>query len=72
MPDFLVERGPPNVWGPFLEGRKMLQIGKALKFGGIFQKFGLIVLKRGKFMEKFQKNLIYQENFIFCSRCWEK
>ena len=47
MQDFSVERGP------FLEGwDKILLLGKAPKFGGIFQKFALEKLKVLKFMKK--------------------
>ena len=51
---FSVERGPPNVWGVrFFEGRnEILLLGKAIKFGVIFQKYGLKLIKLRKFTAK--------------------
>ena len=47
MQDFSVEGGPQNVWGgPIFRGRnEILLLGKALKFGVIFQKYALKLIK---------------------------
>ena len=48
MQDFSVEGGPQNVWGvsPIFRGlNEILLLGKALKFGVIFQKYALKLIK---------------------------
>ena len=55
--------------GPFLEGRdQIFLLGEALKFGGIFQRFALKLLKL--LSRKFLKNLM--KFFYFLSAEWEK
>ena len=47
MLDFSVEGGPQNVWGgPIFRGwKKILLLGKALKFGVIYQKYAVKLIK---------------------------
>ena len=53
MQDFSVEGGPENVWGPIFRGwNTILLLGKALKFGVIFRKLALKVIKICKFIGK--------------------
>ena len=63
--------GPPSVWRDSLfEGRdNILLLGKALKFGVIFQKFALKLLKIWKIMEKLsEEKQNFQEKFRFFAR----
>ena len=49
--------GFPNFGGQFFVGRsKILLLGRALKFGLIFQKFALKLIKYENLWRKFQKN----------------
>ena len=66
MQDFSVERGPPNVWGgPIFRGwNEILQLGKALKFGVIFQKSALKLIKICKIIGKIRKNANFSEIFL--------
>ena len=54
MQDFSVEGGPQNVWGgPIFRGwNEILLLGKALKFGVIFQKYALKLIKILRKLEK--------------------
>ena len=55
MQDFSVEWDPENVvLGPIFRGwNKILLLGKALKFGVIFQKYALKLIKNEKIVRKF-------------------
>ena len=45
---------------------EILLLGKALKFGVIFQKYALKLIKKlRKLLRKFEKNAIFSENFLF-------
>ena len=66
MQDFSVEGGPQNVWGgPIFRGcNEFLLLGKALKFGIIFQKYALKLIKIWKIIEKIrEKNQIFRKDF---------
>ena len=47
MRDFYVDGGPKTVWGGpiFRRWNEILLLGKALKFGVIFQKYALKLIK---------------------------
>ena len=65
MRDFSVEGGPQNVWwGPiFRWWNEILLLGKALKFGVIFQKC-IKINKKVKNIEKIREKMqIFQKNF---------
>ena len=66
MQDFSVEGGPQNAWGgPIFRGwNEILLVGKALKFGVIFQKLALKLIKIAKLLEKFEKNANFSESFL--------
>ena len=54
MQDFSVEKVRQIFGGPFFEGRdKILVLGEALKFGEIFKKFALKLLKYEKLWRNF-------------------
>ena len=68
MQDFSVEGGPQNVWGgPIFRGwNEFLILGKALKFGVIFLKYALILIKNWKNIEKIREKMqIFQKFLIF-------
>ena len=50
MQDFSVEGSPQNVWrGPIFRGwNEILLLGEAIKFGILFQKFALKLMKKLK------------------------
>ena len=57
MQDFSVEGGPQNVWGVrFFEDGTKFYYWAALKFGVIFQKSALKLMKICKIIGKFEKN----------------
>ena len=65
--------GLPNVWGVrfFEDGKEILLLKIALKFGVIFQKYALKLIKIRKIIEKnskkgkfFGKFLIFERNII--------
>ena len=57
MQDFSIEGCPPNVWrGPIFGGRnENFFMGKSLKFGVIFQKYALKLIKLWKIIEKIRE-----------------
>ena len=58
--------GPPNVFGgPIFRGwNEILLLGKALKFGVIFQKYALKLIKIWKIIEKIREKVQnWLENF---------
>ena len=59
MQDFSVEGGPQNVCGgPIFRGwNEILLLGKALKFGKIFQKYELKLIKSWKIIEKIREKM---------------
>ena len=66
MQDFSVEGGPQNVWGGpiFLGWNEILLLGKALKFGVIFEKYALKLIKKLKNIEKIREKMqIFQKIF---------
>ena len=51
--------------GPIFRGWKdMLPLGKALKFGVIFQEYALKLIKNWKILRNFEKNASFSENFL--------
>ena len=66
MQDFSFEGGPENVWGGQILRRwnEILLLGKALKFGVIFQKYALKLIKNWKNIEKFQKKCKFFRKFF--------
>ena len=66
MQDFSVEGGPENVWGgPIFRGwNEFLLLGKALKFGVIFQKYALKLIKKLKKLRKFEKKCKFFRKFF--------
>ena len=66
MQDFSVEGGPENVWGgPIFQGwNEILLLGKALKFGVIFQKYALKLIKNGKILRRFEKKCKFFRKFF--------
>ena len=66
MQDFPVEGGPPKVWGSdFSRVERNFTIAKALKFGGIFQKYALNLIKFENLLRKFEKNAKFRKIFEF-------
>ena len=64
MQDFSVEGGPQNVGGATIRRwNEILLLGKALKFGVIFQNFALKFKKIAKSLGKFAKNATFSEFF---------
>ena len=66
MQDFSIEGGPQNVGGGpiFRGGIEFLLLGKALKFGVIFQKYALKLIKNWKKIEKIREKMqIFQKIF---------
>ena len=56
MQDFLVEGVHQMFWDPIFEGRnEILLLGKALKFGVIFKKYALKLIKLLKITEKIRE-----------------
>ena len=65
-------RGPPNAYGSVFRGRnKILLVGEALKcFCGIFQKFALKLLKRLKYVRRFQRKFRnFRDKLLFFACC---
>ena len=51
--------------GPIFRGcNEILLLGKALKFGVIFQKYALKFIKNWKILRKFEKNAKFSENIL--------
>ena len=65
MREFSIEGGPQNVGGVrFFEARNdILQLGKALKFGVIFQKYAFNQLNYESLLRKFEKMKSFSEIF---------
>ena len=70
MQDFSREGAPPNGRGPYFEGGyKILLLGNALKFWGIFQKPSIELIKTTKGMEKiYEKCKFFKKILLFYAR----
>ena len=65
MKDFSVDGGQQNVWwSDYFRVERILLLGKALKFGVIFQKYPLKLKKIEKLMRKFEKKCKFFRTFF--------
>ena len=66
MQDFSVEGGPQIVWGgsDFSRVERNFTIGQTLKFGVIFQKYALKLIKNWKNIEKIREKCQFFRNFF--------
>ena len=65
MGDFSIEGVHQMFWGTIFEGRnEILLLGKALKFGVIFQKYALKLIKIWKIIENIREKMQISPNFL--------
>ena len=66
MQDFSLEGGQQNVWGGpiFRWWNEILLLGKVLKFGVIFQKLALKLIKICKIIVKIREKCTFFEKFF--------